>query len=252
MMLARLIHILATVFLLATPALAAPLTLTGEVFYRERMALPAGATLHVGLVTLPQGRPVVGAGASVPARGQVPIAFQLNIRSDVAALGDQFGLVAEIKVNGAVLFRSPAAVPVDISRPAPVSILVARQAQRPADPMPPLPDAALLDTVWQVTSIGGKPVSGTRPITLSIAPDLRASGSGGCNNYVTEATTLASKLVFGPAAATQMACSEALMTQEISYFSALAAVAGFEVDDAGLRLLDAAGVPLVGLVRQED
>lgn len=252
MMIARLIQALFAVFLLAAPTLAAPLTLTGDVFYRERMALPPGATLHVGLVTLPQGRPVVGAGASVPARGQVPIAFNLTIRSDVSMIDSPFGLVAEIKVNDTVMFRSPTAVPVDVTRPAPVSILVTRHVQKPVDPLPPLPDPALLDIVWQVTSIGGKPVSGTRPITLSIAPDLRASGSGGCNNYVTEATILGTKLIFGPAAATKMACSETLMAEEMAYFAALAAVAGFERNDNSLRLLDAAGVPLVGLVRQEE
>lgn len=253
MVFSRLVRILAACLLLAAPALAAPLTLTGEVYYRERMALPSGATLHVGLVTLPGGRPVVGAGASVTARGQVPIAFTLNIHSDVAALGGAFGLVAEIKLNGQVLFRSAEAVPVDVARPKPVSILVTRQAQKPVDPTPPAPNPALLDTVWRVTSIGGKPVvSGARPITLSIASDLRASGSGGCNNYVTEATVLASKLIFGPAAATRMACAEPMMAQESAYFAALAAVAGFELDDTSLRLLDPAGIPLVGLVRQEN
>lgn len=250
--LSALIRIVVACLLLVVPATAAPLTVTGDVTYRERMALPAGATLHIGLVTLPEGRAVVGAGTAIAARAQVPIAFTFTIRSEVAGKGQAFGLVAEIKLAGQTLFRSLQAVPVDLTQPAPVSILVTRHTQTSTEPILPAPNAALLNTVWRATSIGGKPVTGTRPVTLTIAPDLRATGSGGCNNYVTEATVLASKLVFGPAAATQMACAEPALSQEGAYFAALTAVAGFELGENSLRLLDPAGVPLVGFVRQED
>ena len=46
-----------------------------------------------------------------------------------------------------------------------------------------------------------------------------------------------------------MACAPDLMNEENAYFTALSAVASYELDDLGLRLLDAAGVPLIGLVR---
>lgn len=250
-MFSRLITIFAAVLFLVAPAVAAPLTLTGEVFYRERIALPPGASLHVGLVRLPDGTPIVGADAYIAPSGQIPLSFNLNIRTN-PDLSRDYGLRAEIRANGQVLFSSPAPVPVDLSNPTPVNILVTRQKAQPVVTAPDMPEPKLLNTSWRVTSIGGKPVTGTRPITLAIAADLRATGNGGCNSYVSELTLLASKLVFGPAAATRMACGEAIMAQEATYFAALAAIGGFELDDKGLRLLDPAGIPLVGLVPSEE
>jgi putative lipoprotein len=179
------------------------------------------------------------------------LSFHLNIRSNPDLRRD-YGLRAEIRANGQVLFSTAAPVPVDLSNPAPVKILVTRQKPQPVVTPPSMPEPKLLDTKWRVTSIGGKPVTGTRPITLAIAADLRATGNGGCNSYVSELTLLASKLVFGPAAATRMACSEDIMAQETAYFAALAAIGGFELDDKGLRLLDPAGIALVGLVPSEE
>ena len=115
-----------------------------------------------------------------------------------------------------------------------------------------MPEPVLLDTLWRVTSIGARPVLGGPPVPLSIAADHRAGGNGGCNNYFTEASFEADRLTFGPAAATRMVCAPEIMAQEAAYFAALAAVAGFELGQGSLRLLDAAGVPLVGLVPLED
>ncbi len=105
--------------------------------------------------------------------------------------------------------------------------------------------------LWRITSIGGKPAVGERPPTFSITADSRAGGNSGCNNYFAEAD-FTDGLSFGPAAATRMACAEPLMAQEAALFAALAAVANYETDGESLRLLDAAGIPLIGLVPLED
>ncbi|OYX00024.1 MAG: hypothetical protein B7Z15_20620, partial [Rhizobiales bacterium 32-66-8] len=49
----------------ATAAGADDLTFTGEVTYRERIALPPDAELWVTLVSMPGARPVVSAAAEV-------------------------------------------------------------------------------------------------------------------------------------------------------------------------------------------
>lgn len=250
-MLTRLIALVLPILLLAGAASANERLLSGEVFYRERMALPAGSTLYVGLVTLPEGRPVVGAGAAIPRGGQVPLKFSLAIRSEVASSGEAFGLVAEIRNGDSVLFRNVVAAPVDLGAAAPIQILVTRQ---PVDDTPPEPkiDQNLVGAIWKVTSISGSPVSGARPVTLSIAPDLRAGGHAGCNDYFTQAVVDGSAVTFGTAAATRKACTPDLMAQETGYFAALAAVTAYEISADSLRLLDAAGVPLVGLVRTSE
>lgn len=247
-MLNRLLTLALSFMLLVGAASAEDLTLTGDVFYRERMALPSGATLHVGLVALPTGQPIVGAGAAIPASGQVPLQFSLAVRSDVTKSGGAFGLVAEIRVGGTAMWRNDIAVPVDLSAPAPASILVTRVPIAPKPPEPEL-DQNLINTNWTVTSIGGSPILGTRPLTLAIAADLRVDGHAGCNSYFTQATVDENRLQFAPPASTRMACQPNVMTQESAFFAALVAVNGYEMSADSLRLLDAASVPLIGLVR---
>ncbi|ODT65833.1 MAG: hypothetical protein ABS75_29995 [Pelagibacterium sp. SCN 63-23] len=241
----RLVQIIFAFLLMALPALAQGITLNGTVTYYERIALPANAQLRVSLVALPGGAPIAGASATIPARGQVPLAFLLNLHRKPA--GESYGLLAEIRSGGSLLFANVAPVPVSLAAGQPVAIVVQSMPRTPEPPIPPLPD--IVDITWSVTSIGGRPANAPQPLTLSIAADLRASGHGGCNNYFAEATIIGKALSFGPAAATRMACAAELMTQESGFFAALAAVASFERDGDSLRLLDAAGIPLVGLVR---
>jgi putative lipoprotein len=251
MHLSRLIQAVALLLMVLSAPVMAATTLNGTVTYRERMTLPADAWLRVTLFDLATMAPVVGASAGIPAKGQVPIGFAFNVHSHIEASNGAYGLQAEISSGGQVLFRTPVPVPVTIGDSAPTAIMVYRTPTQPPSPEPPIPATPpeLFDTLWTVTSIGGRPVAAPRPPTLSIAPDHRAGGFGGCNNYFTEASIDTEALTFGPAAATRMACAPDLMSEENAYFTALSAVASYELDDQGLRLLDAAGVPLIGLVR---
>lgn len=249
----KLVGIIVALALLTLPAFAQGTTLTGTVTYRERMALPAGAFLQVTLVRLPGNQAVSGAAAAIPAKGGVPIAFSLNLHDTLASDGTRYGLIADIAAEGRVLFRTPQPVQIDLATNTPIAITVQFSPDPPSDaaPVPIAPDG-LLDVVWTVTSIGGKPVSGTRPLTLSIAADHRTGGTAGCNNFFTEAEIEAARIEFGPAATTRMACTTDVMAQERTYLAALAAVGRYELDATSLRLLDAAGIPLIGLVRDAE
>jgi putative lipoprotein len=46
-----------------------------------------------------------------------------------------------------------------------------------------------------------------------------------------------------------MACDPFVMAQEARFFAALEATAGYELTGDALKLVDAAGIPLAGLVR---
>lgn len=248
--------IAALLVLMTVPVLAETTTLTGTVAYRERIALPPDTWLHVTVVEVESGRPIVGASATLPAQGQVPISFVLNVKSDIDLFVGRYGLVAEIDSKGRTLFRNPVPEPLSNS---PIRVLLnflpsmasSETTDAAAPPLSPLPPG-IVDTVWTVTSIGGRPVTGSKPLTLSIAADLRAGGFGGCNHFFTEAQLADGGIEFGPTAATRMACLPELMEQEAAYFTALAAVSTYEQDERGLRLTDGAGIPLVGLVRAEE
>lgn len=246
----RLLTILMlALFALTTPAHAAPLTLSGTATYKEDVTLPSGAMLKVDLVDLADGRRIVGAQSPVRSGRQSSFGFTLNIRSAVPS--GNYGLTAEVVAQGKTLFRSMRAVPVSLQEPGPVSILMTHTGVAIAEP-PVTPEPALLGTIWQASSIGGEPVAGDKPVTLSISLDRRIGGRSACNSYFAEATIEDKVLVFGPLAATRMACAPKVMAEESRYFAALAAVTSYELAGDSLRLLDAAGVPLVGLVRAQE
>ncbi|WP_137152880.1 META domain-containing protein [Devosia sp. FKR38] len=242
------------VLTLAAPAQAVDITFAGNVSYRERITLPPDAELVISLVSLPGQHRVVSAQAAL-GKTNSPFQFSLAVRSSVLADAGSYGLVAEIWSGGYAIFSNARPVPVDPLLPSGILIPVEHRAPPPHDApeqvlLPVEAPNPLLDTAWTVTSIGGEPILPQTNVTLSIADDFRAGGSGGCNSYFSEAEFAAPPLTFSPIASTRMACDPAIMAQEARFFAALEATAGYDLSGDALQLVDAAGVALVGLVRQ--
>ena len=230
------------------PSLAEKLTLSGEVTYRERIALPPGASLSVGLVDLAApATPRIAAKAALASPGEVPLNFNLNFDDTVLVDGASYGIVAEISgEDGAVWFRNPTPYAVDPRAPAgPILIIVTftgqTEATTPVAPATP----AILDITWVADTIGGNPVAPNIQSSLSIAADMRAGGRGGCNSWFAQAELGpeldTGTLVFSAVAATRMACvSEDATAQETAWFAALAATRLYRLDGDQLVLLDEA------------
>jgi putative lipoprotein len=101
--------------LAACASSAGPAQLTGSVTYRERIALPAGAVVHVALLDVS----LVGTPARVIAQqeirptGQVPIPFLLEYDRAAIDPGHRYGLRATISdAGGRVLFANVTTLPV--------------------------------------------------------------------------------------------------------------------------------------------
>lgn len=249
------LHLVLALFALLVsplPAAAAKLTLSGEVTYRERIALPPGASLTVGLVDLAApATPRIAAKAALASPGEVPLNFNLNFDDSVLTAGASYGIVAEISgEDGAVWFRNPEPYPVDPRAPAgPILIIVGFTGQTAATPAATeTPAPAILDITWVADSIGGNPVAPNIQSSLSIAADMRAGGRGGCNSWFAQAELGPDTLVFSAVAATRMACvAEAATAQETAWFAALAATRLYRLDGDRLVLLDEARTELATL-----
>jgi putative lipoprotein len=236
----------------ASPALAAKVTLTGDVTYRERIALPPGGTLSVALIDLAApDQPRVSAKASISSPGKVPLTFTLNFDDNVVVAGHEYALVAEISgEDGTVWFRN--AEPYAIAPLAPATPILIIVNIVPADAAAVEPVVVspppILDITWQAESIGGAPVTRGVVSSLSIAADMRAGGRGGCNSWFAQAEISGERLIFSAVAATRMACmSDEATKQEDSFFAALAATRFWRLDKDHLILLDAAGAQLANL-----
>jgi putative lipoprotein len=105
-----------------------------------------------------------------------------------------------------------------------------QQADRPS----------LLNSQWKLYELNGKNVffaPPERPITLAFSPDGgRIAGSAGCNAYMGTFVSDSDEFRLRPADTTMMACSDAVMKREQSFFKMLNAADGYQVDGDILSL----------------
>jgi len=223
----------------AWPAFAAEVTLSGEVTYRERIALPDNAVLRIRLIdTTAAGTPArVEARAPVSLPGQVPLTFTLNFDDRMIAPGNTHALVAEITSGLDLWFRNSTPYPVNPLAPeGPVSIVVSFTG-RVAGTSVEVAEAVvpIIDLNWEALAINGRRVAPGVASTLSITSDMRAGGKGGCNNYFTQVVLEDGKITFSAIASTKMACAtEAMTRQEQQFFEALAAARLWRMDGTHL------------------
>lgn len=232
---------------------AAELTITGEVSYRERIALPQPATLRVHLIDLSRdGLPTtVQAEALVPDQGQIPLSFTLNFLPSVIVDGHAYGITAEIVSGETVFFRNPKPVPVAPLAPVPTDVLVqflGADGDSGNTTLEVATSPALVDVVWELQSIAGAPAGS--PVTLSISSDLRAGGKAPCNSYFASVELGEGEVSFGAVAATRMLCAPGAMAAEQAFFSALDAVRAYALDGDRLTLAGADGKPVLGFRQQ--
>lgn len=231
-------------------ASAEVLTLSGEVTYRERIALPENGTLRITLVDLSApDQPRVQAAGAIASPGQVPLSFTLNFEDSVITEGQSYGLRAEIVSAGQVWFRNETPLAIDIAAPEGIAIVV-NFAGRIDDPAsrPVIDPAPILDVTWTAEEIGGVAVT-PGDSSLSIAADMRAGGRGGCNSYFTQAQIAGDRLAFSAVAATRMACDETVMAQEAVFFDALSATRFWRIEADKLHLLGAGGALVMRLAK---
>jgi putative lipoprotein len=246
---------LTALFALAQPAVAAPITLSGQVTYHEHIALPAEATLGVRLVDLTRqdARSPVHAQALLHNPGAVPLDFSLRFDDSVIVPSHHYALVAEISADSRTLFRNTAQYDVDPRNPQlPIVIVVnfiGTLVNAPAPAAKPR-EAPILETRWRVQDLAGKPLGAPGHATLTIGSDMRAGGRGGCNSYFAQAQLNGPDLAFSAVAATRIACSDpTTMADENAYFSALGTVRSFLIEGTSLHLLDKDGHEAIGLLK---
>ena len=223
-------------------------TLSGEVTYRERIALPENGTLRILLVDLAApDQPRVQAEGAIASPGQVPLSFNLTFDDTIFAAGHSYGLKAEILADGQVWFRNAEPLPIDLVTPQAI-VIITTFAGRVDDPAsrPVVDPKPILDVTWTAEEIGGLAVTPDES-TLSIASDMRAGGRGGCNSYFTQAQISNDRLAFSAVAATRMACNETVMAREAVFFDALNATRFWRLTGEKLELLDAGGKVLTRL-----
>ena len=229
-------------------AVAEEITVTGEVSYRERMALPPNAVLTVRLldVSLADAPETVVGEQKIDPAGQIPIKFDIRFASAVVQPSATYALQARIMVENQLWFINDQRYAVDPLKPEPAQ-MVLKMVKQSADAAP----ATLFDTNWLAEDIDGRGVIDNAQSTFSVTRDGKVAGSGGCNRYFAQAEIEGDKIEIGKAGATMMACAEALMDQEGKFLAALEKAATFRIDgDGKLFLVDAQGADILRFASQ--
>ncbi|HEX5691199.1 MAG TPA: YbaY family lipoprotein [Roseiflexaceae bacterium] len=242
----RWLAALLTLALLAVPSGASAQSdakVTGEVLYRERIALPPSAVLKVQLqdVSFADAPATVLAEQVIQPMGKAPpYAFELAYDSAKIDERNSYAVRAEIRDGDRLLFVTTERYAV-ITQGNPSSglTLVLQMINAPTPPAT-LP-VEVLDRDWDLTSLQRAPGDSIdavgKGITIRFGTDGRATGSGGCNRYSGSYAVAANGgLTFGPVAATRRACAPDVSNLENAYFNALGSVASYKLDGATLQL----------------
>ena len=107
---------------------ATKVSLDGEVFYLQRIALPPSATLSISLqdVSLADAPAVVLAEQKGQVKGQVPLPFHLSYDPAQVKPGHRYSVSARIEVDGKLMFITTEhhAVKLDGKDPQPLKVRV--------------------------------------------------------------------------------------------------------------------------------
>lgn len=232
--------------MLAAPvaSLAAKQTISGEVFYRERIALPANAVLTVQLadVSLADAPAAIVGTQVVDPAGQVPIKFTISFDPAVIRLNTNYALEARITVDDTLWFINDIRHKVDPLDDASQSMVLkmVRGSETP-------PSSSIFSITWLVEEIGGAPVGGQTPSTFSVSADGKVSGRGPCNSYFGTAEVHDGTIEIGEIGSTFMACEPDVMDRETAFLEALRKATRFRISDGKLTFADAAGKDILRL-----
>jgi hypothetical protein len=104
---------------------------------------------------------------------------------------------------------------------------------------------SLEKTLWILTAFADdtlNPLLATYLVSMQFDPETgTAAGKAACNNYFASYEISAEKITLGPAGSTMMMCPEPQMNLEYAFHAALAEVAGYQLENETLTLINAAG-----------
>jgi putative lipoprotein len=221
--------------------------LSGEVFYRERVALPPNAVLEVSLVdvTRPGGLGELVASVQIKPSRQVPIPFEIRYGDGDVEPPRSYAVRANILADGRLLYVSARSQRVlTHGHPKSVRILMAAVMSVAA-----AGSNEMMGHEWLAEDIGGGGVVDNMRTAITIGVGGEVTGTGGCNRLRGTAQVDGGSLTFGAIATTRMMCPPAVMDQETKFLRALELTREFRIDGPYLKFLDGTGAELVRFTR---
>jgi putative lipoprotein len=213
-------------------------TLSGEVFYRERMMLPPGSTLTVALedVSRMDVPAEILASATYTPETAPPYAFALTYDPEQIQPNHRYALRARIESNEQLMFINMEHVPAfAVPEGQTVRMLVRRvPGQRSVKPAVPLKQ-----THWKLTQIGvqtlPEDIGAKQPFMEIQKKEQRILGFAGCNTFTGYYELSRTQVELLGLASTRKHCDKH-MDIEQAFKEALAQVSFWKLKDEKLEL----------------
>ncbi|MDT0575270.1 META domain-containing protein [Croceicoccus sp. F390] len=225
-----------------------PISVSGDLVYRERIALPPGAQMEIIVSDITNGadRELVLARSqtSIERRGP-PVPFSIDVSTLNISEGPLYGLRAFIKdPDGKTMFRtsSPFLLNLRDARNEVGSIMLTMTSAQDAG------SEGIIDVqdgVWRITQIGYDVAPQPTAPTINFALDGRLYGDTGCNNFSAEYKLDGSAISKTAIAVTQRACEPGLMQQERRFLDVLNGIDRVTLDADGRLVLEGNGKQMV-------
>jgi len=231
-------------------------TFRGTVTYRERMALPRGATVEIRLedVSVADAPAVLlGEQTITVEERQVPFAFEVPYSTDAIEPRRRYGARAAIRApDGTLLFTTTEHHRAfdDSGQTIQPAELVVQRVRSDTAAVDPAPSAGSITAgPWRLTamSLAGaieQPVDATPAYTIEFGADGRYSGRADCNRYAGSYDRPSpDRLVMTAGIATLAACPPGSIADD--FMRAVATASAYRVEGEMLRLELANGGYLV-------
>ena len=222
-------------------------TITGTIWYRERIMLPPNAVINVYLEDVSRAdapSTVLSETTIDPGKKGPPYHFTLEYDPAKIDNTHRYALRARIEAESRLLFINTRNTPVfGEQAQTPAKIMVSRVGgggkQGPATDTP---TASLTGTYWKLVELDGRPASlgvGERELHMVLTADENnVRGFSGCNGFTGTYEVNDRQLKLRPLAVTQRACVDS-MEQEQRFLQALDRTMRFAISDDNLVLYDA-------------
>lgn len=217
------------------------LTVTGELTYRQRIALPPQAVAFVEIRATGDAdtAQAVAQSSIDPGGRQVPVAFSIELPRAHLESGTSYQLTGGILVDGQTIWRvvDPVSIEVSTEHFDAGTLMMSQQQQNDEPQATETVGKEALAGEWRIIRVGDDTLGAEANATLNFDAD----GFSGrlCNSFRGDYTVDGTTISFGQTAATLMACPDPLGRQEQALFSAFESAASFKItEDGALNLLD--------------
>jgi len=228
-------------------------SITANVFYLQRIALPPGAQVSLVLedISKMDVAAEVIAQQTISAVGSPP--YQMDLRYNAAQIKPQhrYALRARIELNGQLLFTNTQQIDAFTNQSAePTEILVSQvRSDIKGDGQ-----VGLTSTHWQLSMLGTEAI--TTDVTLHTPyitfnqDDNKVMGFAGCNRFSGNYDTLANSVNLTQLLTTKKLCFQQ-MNLETQFLTALSDTANYKIIDNTLTLYSHSGLTLGQFTAQE-